>query len=122
MRLSTAMMLGASTCKMIPGDINSCALGAALNAVGAARVDGIFDMSRVVESKRLWPWLTEICPCCSFAYGSHIAITFNTKVCKGEMTFEQLVDWVRSVEPDEPIETTEPIEQSTYAGNLLVNS
>ena len=34
MRLSTAMMLGSTTCKMVPADWNSCGLGCAANAVG----------------------------------------------------------------------------------------
>jgi hypothetical protein len=97
MRLSEAMMLGAATCKMEAYDIDTCALGSALNAVGVPQrswdpLDSIFRY-RQVESR--WPWV----------YSSPVGLTqivdlFDRKVCSGEMTFEQLVDYVRSIEPD----------------------
>lgn len=86
MKLSTAMMLGSTTCKMKPGKISSCAIGAALNALGEP-VKG-----RYGRAEELWPWL-------STEYFGVITAKFDTEVCYGHMTLEQLVDYVRSVEP-----------------------
>lgn len=107
MRLSEAMMLGSTTCRMIAGDINSCALGAALNAVGFPAIDHNVGGSyaRYDELRRLWPWLerggyrdSHFAMCSGL---SAIYDMFDWQVCRGKMTFEQLVDYVRSIEPDE---------------------
>ena len=39
MKLSEAIMLGSSTCKMERGNWNTCALGAAANAIGIERTE-----------------------------------------------------------------------------------
>ncbi len=75
MKLSEAIMLGAATVKMVPFDINSCALGAACNAVGMERhkycdikivelADGGLPtvslcpgFNRNVAVVERWPWL-----------------------------------------------------------------
>lgn len=95
MRLSVAMMLGSTTCKMVPGKWSSCALGAAANAVGIAdnarRPYAIYDQ---------WPWLRYPSPR-GHSFGAEIYSRFDADVCRGGMTFEELVDYVRSIEPDE---------------------
>lgn len=57
MRLSEAMMLGSATCKMVPGDWNSCSLGAAANAVGIPRAEGMFGIQRINAILKEWPWI-----------------------------------------------------------------
>jgi hypothetical protein len=79
MRLSEAMMLGSATCVMVPGDINSCALGAACNAIGMRKHAAILDVllalkeplgarlavrpisgfDRVPALMAVWPWLSD---------------------------------------------------------------
>jgi len=105
MKLSEAMMLGSTTCKMEAGDINSCALGCAGNAVGVPqmfRVDGSSDSGRYFEIAKIWPWILE--PAVKGARftdkGWLVWAKFDTLVCRGSMTFEALVDYVRSIEPD----------------------
>lgn len=100
MRLSMAMMLGSTTCKMEAGNINTCAMGAALNAMGVrpcARHG--CDWHRVEMMCELWPWLAGnrgwIAP-----QATNIIQRFDYQVCEGLMTLEQLVDYVRSIEPD----------------------
>ena len=92
MKLSDAMMLGSVTCRMEPGNWNSCALGAAANAVGIPRV------GREALIREEWPWLTEeYTP--NWSLEAEIAWRFDRVVCKGWMTLEQLIDWVRENEP-----------------------
>ena len=73
MRLSDAIMMGAATCEMRPGDINSCAFGAALNAQGVELFDpciqqliagqpeeNMYDYGpRYLAAIKLWPWIKE---------------------------------------------------------------
>jgi hypothetical protein len=101
MRLSEAMMLGAATCKMEPGDIRSCAIGAGLNAEG----DQSFAIGRYFAASRIWPWLGELKTLRGDRFlvpdmMGRITRRFDDEVCYGEMTLEQLVDYVRSIEPD----------------------
>lgn len=87
MKLSEAIMLGSTTVKMVPGDINSCALGAACNAMGVGKhhearvkvrdegednlhwttlagrraglspVIDVIILDRYEELRKLWPWI-----------------------------------------------------------------
>lgn len=97
MKLSEAMMLGSTTCKMIPGDINSCALGCAGNAIGIKNFDR-GQAGRLDLIIRRWPWLEE------GDWRGHfyqkIYQLFDSRVCFGSMTLEKLADYVRSIEPD----------------------
>jgi hypothetical protein len=104
MKLSTAMMLGSTTCKMVPGDWNSCALGCAGNAVGIGQgvrreASGFIWMSdgrgRSQHIYDVWPWLNGE----KMFWAALIWGKFDSKVCSGEITLEQLVDYVRSIEP-----------------------
>lgn len=95
------MMLGAVTCVLEPENINSCAFGAALNAMGVEREAPGNGVSRYWELKQIWPWL------CDPAGGPALSVQacgiyqrFDWNVCRGEMTLEELVDYVRSIEPD----------------------
>lgn len=113
MRLSEAMMLGRVTCKMVACDWNSCALGAAENALGIAEHSR--DFSRRIAAYNEWPWLQNECVCGCANNLCHITQAFDRMVAPGKMTFEQLVDWVRSVEPDEPEETPAPVVEVQHA-------
>ncbi len=111
MKLSEAMILGSTTCRMVAGDWNSCAIGAAGNAVGLAAA---YEPSRRLlipapnETSeryhrliRLWPWL-EVEATFNLDVGSYCQIItsqFDELVCSDEMTLDQLADYVRSVEP-----------------------
>lgn len=120
MKLSEAIMLGSTTCKMIPEDINSCALGVACNALGipvheraSVTMDPCTGLGRFASLvikpgfnryhavSRLWPWLNEFPGLAAKPnYGQKITRLFDTDVCLGRMTLEQLADYVRSVEPE----------------------
>jgi hypothetical protein len=105
MRLSEAMMLGSTTCKMIPNDWNSCALGAAGNAVGIPQANKkVLGQSQICPDGNLrigkigdaFPWLLDN----YHAFMGVIYHLFDRDVCEGKMTFEQLIDYVRSIEPE----------------------
>lgn len=102
MRLSEAMLLGSTTCKMVPGDWNSCALGCAGNAVGLAPGVKAKGEDRAKLIHAVWPWLADSPNLMSS--GEEIVgliwQQFDYDVCGGTMTLEQLVDYVRSIEPD----------------------
>lgn len=103
MKLSEAMMLGSVTCKMEPMDINSCAYGCALNALGVpeeeTRLQGGEIVFRYEKVRRIWPWTTDDGFSMS-RLGQSVYEKFDLEVCTGEMSLEQLVDYVRSIEPD----------------------
>lgn len=99
MKLSEAMMLGSATCKMVAGDWNSCALGAAANAIGIPQSKVLFGVGRGHAIRAAWPWLETRQPSELLSI-SEIVFRFDNEVCEGKMTFEQLVDYVRSIEPE----------------------
>jgi hypothetical protein len=104
---------------MKAGDWNTCALGAAGNAVG---IPNFVKTPRQQLLFAKWPWLVSEVPqpfepferivYCGASYyyeglGSpwhpwHGRITrrFDEEVCAGRMTFEQLVDYMASIEPE----------------------
>lgn len=88
MHLSTAMMLGSTTCKMEAGNWNSCGIGCAGNAIGIPNTENPDD--RLVPLFNAWPWLSD---------EWFVWVIFDTKVCAGKMTFDAYVDWVKSIEP-----------------------
>lgn len=104
MRLSEAIILGSATCKLEPRNIDSCALGSALNAMGIPpqAVPADVPVYRYLELRRLWPWLSEEggleAPLTSTAW--KIFRLFDCDVCDGTMTLDQLADYVCSIEPD----------------------
>lgn len=101
MRLSEAIMLGSATCRLVSGDIDSCAIGCALNAEGVARGG----RERYHAASRNWPWIGTIIDGGSGRFYipeamGNITRRFDNFVCEGTMTLEQLADYVRSIEPD----------------------
>lgn len=99
MKLSEAIMLGSVTCKMEPGNMNSCAFGAALNAVGVPQES--WAAMRYTPLVKMWPWLRLHGGTIQLSdLGETIYRKFDLEVCTGSMTLEQLVDYVRSIEPD----------------------
>jgi hypothetical protein len=88
---------------MVRFDLRSCALGAAANAVGIPMPDryGNIRLRGVLIAEK-WPWITDRYPTRNpwSTYGSHIAQRFNAEVCGGYISFEELVDHVRSMEPE----------------------
>lgn len=99
MRLSEAMMLGSTTCKMVPGDWNSCALGCAGNAVGIEEYATFQGRGREEVIAIKWPWI-EARNDDGNRWMGEIWYRFDHDVCDGNMTLEQLVDYVRSIEPE----------------------
>lgn len=121
MRLSDAMLMGRNLCSMEAGNWNSCALGVAGTAVGVpqARVIkfkgevpkgvrpsfyNLYEMengetrSQAIGEK--FPWLYTFQHLSNQTWMRKVFTLFDDAVTKGSMTFEQLVDYVRSVEPD----------------------
>lgn len=98
MKLSEAMMLGSVTCKMVRGDLNTCALGAAANAIGIAKMANKADWSRINSIKKVWPWLDEEVSRLERNIDG-IVFRFDDMVCFGKMTLEQLADYVKTIEP-----------------------
>lgn len=101
MRLSEAMMLGDSLRLRHGGHwlavhgagLCGCAIGGALLAEGFQLGDRLVRGDYPDEIRTYWPWLTK-------DQTMTISRDFN-KVVAGEMTFEQMVDYVRSIEPPE---------------------
>ena len=92
MRLSDAMMLGSMMVSMKPGNWRACALGVAGTAVGIP----VHQKRRHEAICDVWPWLASnhderLC---------EIVELFDQRVCGGDMTFNELVEYVRSIEPD----------------------
>jgi len=119
MRLSEAINLGSSVLKPIGAHIEGCAMGMALMAV-----DGKIVAKESAEAiRKHWEWATEMflpspCECPSERtvrpVSSVVMHLFDAHVMQGsgyeacirrepwsKWTLEQLVDWVRSVEPPE---------------------
>ena len=103
MKLSEAMVLGdvlreRNPSVWIAGDGScGCALGGAALATGHSEKELItWIMARNCETTEwfqfLWPWL-------STDNVRDISKMFSD-VCRAQMTFEQLVDYVRSIEPE----------------------
>jgi hypothetical protein len=99
------MILGMQTLRFSPGDINSDILGAAANAVGVspagepgesiqARYEGLVDQ---------WPWLARQIPVEGEDYYRtclmEISYRFDQQVCGGKITLNDLLDYVRAIEP-----------------------
>lgn len=114
MRLSEAIALGRTLIQPVPGIILSrdktagCAIGMAIVAGGGG------GYSRAP----MYPWASKEslvhCPVCCRphatygCYYSTIAHIFDDHVMTtGQWTLDQLIDWIRSVEPDEPVEASE---------------
>lgn len=112
MRLSEAIALGRVLLTPIPGnyfsgDNSGCALGMGLAGVGCKSRD-----TAVIEKDldKHWSWMNNRipslpCGCVStnFDIATNIVHLFDEHVCGNkDWTLDQLIDWVRSVEPAEP--------------------
>lgn len=133
MRLSEAIMLGRHlVTDPQPYEINSCALGMALRAMGLPFAE--IWMLGYAHAVIWWPWLEMpaasegIMPCgCSAddRHNTHMKVLmhlFDGHVVPEDpeakrMTLEQLVDWVRSVEPEEEQQT----QRSAVSGQRTEN-
>ena len=112
-------MLGGTLYKLDDLDWRCCLLGVSVQASGG---DNFLNR----EAALRWPWingqfhvpdLLEHHGICSSA--TDIISCLAIRVKRGQITFEQAVDWVRSVEPAEPAETPEtaPTETLQAVGN-----
>ena len=138
MRLSEAMMLGHTRYKLNPElwacEDGGCLLGVAGYAAGVQFTEeGDEDFERIIDR---WPWLINHVTSPAFAFDcgqshlfSHLhnypfenaaycfisCLAFELK--NGVVTIEQVVDWVRSVEPSEPepVEFTTPVTEAVCA-------
>jgi hypothetical protein len=109
MKPSEAILLGSTQYRAVPGQLftppdGACVWGMALAAVGAKQlVSSCNDLAPVYG---LWPWTFQKgsvpcgCPCFHINYARVIAHLFDRHVATAYWTLEQLVDWVRSVEPE----------------------
>ena len=106
MKLSEAMMLGDSLRRRDPriylggseGCRYGCAIGGAVLATGYETEQSAGELA--VER---WPWLNEERPNRCSTYAAYIGCDSKagfTAVIEGKITFEQLVDYVRSIEPE----------------------
>jgi hypothetical protein len=114
MKLSEAMMLGSVTCKMESANFDSCALGAAANAVGLPEAELCISGCRLIPIKEYWPWLRELSRGKEGHSDDYVSMhggesdwaqqifyRFDRSVVWGRsMTLEELVDYVRSIEPE----------------------
>ena len=90
MRLSDAMTLGSTLVRFQPGNWSCCAVGAAATAVGVPHGE-----ERVEGIREQWPWLTSNCD----ERLIELVTLFDRRVCRGEMTLDQLIEHVRQIEP-----------------------
>ena len=113
--LSVAILLGRHTIEHPNAcDIEACAIPMALNAVGISSAgEDVFD--RLITPYHTltdyWPWLCgkQIeCPWCHTDIGGGAIMgaavvfhPFDHHVSNGEITLEQMCDWIRSIEPAE---------------------
>jgi hypothetical protein len=115
MRLSDAIALGRTMIKATPGrvwhsDDTGCAWGMALKAAGL--LEKYYDHPPVIGTLSVdiplpWQWVKKsLCAPCPCKYASSVAGVivhlFDWHVFeKKDWTLDQLIDWVRSVEPAE---------------------
>jgi hypothetical protein len=123
-RLSDAIATGRVLLKPLAGeliDMNGtagCALGMAAKAAGIESIS--------VDIRLKWPWIREEAemPCSCIPSCTPFASMHSPKPCFGiithifddhvmtrqDWTLDQLIDWVRSVEPPEPFEDITAVE------------
>ena len=106
MKLSEAMMLGDSLRKRDPrvylGGSKGCRYGCALGGAVLATGYQTGQASEELMAER-WPWLTDMESPHGCTYAAYIGCDSKagfTAVIEGKITFEQLVDHVRSIEPE----------------------
>ena len=94
MRLSSAMMLGSTMIELKPCNWQNCAIGVAARAVGMEFPESFTEshLDRILDE---WPWLRTNCD----ERLCEILVLFDQRVCRGEMTFDELCAHVASIEP-----------------------
>ena len=128
MRLSDAIALGRMILRPLGGTFNDgkgggCALGMAYMAAG---LDPYKELFSAMQCEPGWKWIENtlfVLPCGCTGYNKLYALStivhlFDIHVMHlGDWTLDQLIDWVRSVEPpeaitdtkEEPWETQQPV-------------
>lgn len=112
MRLSEAILLGSVSVRPLAGHMikfeNGETFGCALGMACISAAVPVFKSKQIYDE---WPWLQAVfaLPCCCggdvFLASSVIVHIFDYHIMGSYhpyWTLEQLVDWVRSVEPPEP--------------------
>jgi hypothetical protein len=105
-KLSSAMILGMQALRLSPGDINFDILGVAANAVGISRAGDSGDSIQARYEGLLdqWPWLARQIPVEGKDFYRtllmEISYRFDQQVCGGEITLNDLLVYVRSLEPE----------------------
>ena len=136
MRLSNAMMLPCD----VPFNPNKylwesggCLLGQAMNAATGVKN---CSLQKIIQE---WPWLQQTFeapalidgliltlrftpPIFGHASGEQIITYLAFLVEKGKITREQAADWVRSVEPPDPSELSDPTEEMRIDQTELILS
>ncbi len=115
MKFSDAVVLGMTICPRMDGEEwQTCLIGVAWQAekgVGAS-VNSLFEFN-AERATRHWPWLLQkfanpfplerICSQCSHEHTTarHIISHVACAVANGLVSLEAVVQWIRSVEPEE---------------------
>lgn len=96
MRLSQAIILGSTITEPKAHNINHCALGMAANATGIPPYQDCdrFGFTRRATIRIAWPWLQN-----DDSWNSITSI-FNSLVAPGFMSLDQLVAFIKRIEPD----------------------
>jgi len=100
------MILGMQTLRPSPGDINFDILGVAANVVGISRAgeSGESIQARYQGLVDQWPWLGRQIPVEGEDFYRtllmEISYRFDQRVCGEEITLNDLLDYVRSIEPE----------------------
>jgi hypothetical protein len=116
--LSEAIRIGSLLVPRPTHEIENCAIGMALKAIGALPLDTEDQRSYYGDRfnqwhtlahpievlKEVYPWLREgvrHCPCCFHALDGACTVyhLFDEHVMCGEITIDTLCDWIASVEP-----------------------
>lgn len=123
MRLSDAIALGRTLEPICMYSYATCALGVGMAALGIP-----IEERDAEELMRRWPWLREKATSSPFPqYGSYRQtwyqeISYGAILTKSRdnATLDQLIDWVRSIEPAETQEApqSQSAEESEYADVL----
>jgi hypothetical protein len=90
LKLSDAISLGMTLSPVREATWTGCALGLAANACGVPK-----SVCRWELIRQTWPWIESL----HFYYETQIIRQFDTQVIAGTMTMEELIAYVRSVEP-----------------------
>jgi hypothetical protein len=127
MLLSEAIRLGSFLVgKPKSGDLRTCGMAMANLATNGYLAEDERDTNAWFAFQRQFPWMDDVniasatCPKClhSVRFQEIVWHPFDRHVCKGEMTIEELADFVSTIEPKETSkETREAVE--IFCENLV---